>query len=223
MRDPAVFLMDEPLSNLDAKLRVQMRTEITKIHKNLHATIIYVTHDQVEAMTMGTKIVVMDNGVIQQVAAPTELYQKPENMFVAGFIGSSAMNFIKGTVVVNGQSLNIEFLGYSLLLTPEKAEKIMDVGFVGKEVIFGIRPEHMRCVEKPEEHSNDPKDAQIDVNVDVVEALGAENIIYYQLDGRQCAARAAECCCKPGDTIRIGIDIKKVHVFDPETRGTITN
>ncbi|MDD5018050.1 MAG: sn-glycerol-3-phosphate ABC transporter ATP-binding protein UgpC [Eubacteriales bacterium] len=220
VRDPAVFLMDEPLSNLDAKLRVQMRTEITKLYKNLKATIIYVTHDQVEAMTMGTRIVVMNNGVIQQIAAPTVLYKKPENMFVAGFIGSPSMNFINGKVVKSGSELIIEFGGSKLLLTPEKAKALEVSGYIDKDIIFGIRPEHIHYSNGSKQ---DEKTGQLDITADVVEPLGAEEIIYFQFDEHQCAAKTVDVNVNAGDKVRMTIDIEKVHIFDSETKNTITN
>ena len=141
VRNPKVFLMDEPLSNLDAKLRVQMRIEIAKLHQRLGTTIIYVTHDQTEAMTLGTRIVVMKDGVIQQVDTPQNLYEKPCNLFVAGFMGSPQMNFLDATVKVEGDIANLVIAGHSIPLPPAKSKKLIDGGYDGKVVTFGIRPE----------------------------------------------------------------------------------
>ena len=143
VRDPKVFLMDEPLSNLDAKLRVQMRTEISKLHDRLGATIIYVTHDQTEAMTLGTRIVVMKDGVVQQVDTPQNLYNKPGNLFVAGFIGSPQMNFLDATVKVSGKDVDLIVGQYKLRLPAEKAKALIDGGYDGKTVVMGIRPENV--------------------------------------------------------------------------------
>ena len=225
VRDPAVFLMDEPLSNLDAKLRIQMRTEITALHKRLHATIIYVTHDQIEAMTMGTRIVVMNAGIVQQIAAPTVLYKQPVNMFVAGFIGSPSMNFIHGKVEEEGADLIIHFgeNGSSkVLLLPEKAKKIRDAGFVDKEVIFGIRPEHLHHVVE-NAYSDAAKDGQFAVKLDTVEVLGSEENMYFRFDGHQCCAKAIDTGRKADDQVRLAIDLAKLSVFDPETKNTISN
>ena len=139
VRNPKVFLMDEPLSNLDAKLRVQMRIEIAKLHQRLGTTIIYVTHDQTEAMTLGTRIVVMKDGVVQQVDTPQNLYEKPQNLFVAGFMGSPQMNFIDATVEVKGDTACLKVAGLSIPLPPAKSKKLIEGGYGGKTVTFGIR------------------------------------------------------------------------------------
>lgn len=143
VRNPKVFLMDEPLSNLDAKLRVQMRVEISKLHQRLGTTIIYVTHDQTEAMTLGTRIVVMKDGVIQQVDTPQNLYEKPQNLFVAGFMGSPQMNFLDAKVKVSGNSASLEIAGRNIVLPEAKAKKLIAGGYDGKTVTFGIRPENI--------------------------------------------------------------------------------
>ena len=144
VRDPKVFLMDEPLSNLDAKLRVQMRIEISKLHQRLETTIIYVTHDQTEALTLGTRIVVMKDGVVQQVDSPLDLYMRPNNLFVAGFIGSPQMNFIDAKVVVSGSEVRLMFGSNSIKLPENKAKKLIDNGYEDKTVTFGIRPEDIK-------------------------------------------------------------------------------
>ena len=144
VRNPKVFLMDEPLSNLDAKLRVQMRIEISKLHQRLESTIIYVTHDQTEALTLGTRIVVMKDGVMQQVATPIDLYTKPCNLFVAGFIGSPQMNFIDCKVVRDEEGIKLAFGSYAVKLPESKAEKLVEGGYIDKDVIMGIRPEDIK-------------------------------------------------------------------------------
>ena len=220
VREPKVFLMDEPLSNLDAKLRVQMRLEISKLHQRLQSTIIYVTHDQTEAMTLGTRIVVMKDGVIQQVDSPQNLYDYPDNLFVAGFIGSPQMNFIDATVVKEGGELFLEYGNHHrVILTPERAEKLAD--YVGREVTFGIRPEDVFASEKYEaahEHNT------VEASVRVFEMLGAEVFLYLTVDGFDVTCREHPSTkAKPGDIMSISFDVNKIHVFDKETQMTITN
>ena len=220
VREPKVFLMDEPLSNLDAKLRVQMRVEISKLHQRLQSTIIYVTHDQTEAMTLGTRIVVMKDGVIQQVDSPQNLYDYPDNLFVAGFIGSPQMNFIDATVVKEGGELFLEYGNHHrVILTPERAEKLAD--YVGREVTFGIRPEDVFASEKYEaahEHNT------VEASVRVFEMLGAEVFLYLTVDGFDVTCREHPSTkAKPGDIMSISFDVNKIHVFDKETQMTITN
>ena len=220
VREPKVFLMDEPLSNLDAKLRVQMRLEISKLHQRLQSTIIYVTHDQTEAMTLGTRIVVMKDGVIQQVDSPQNLYDYPDNLFVAGFIGSPQMNFIDATVVKEGGELFLEYGDYHrVILTPERATKLAD--YVGREVTFGIRPEDVFASEKYEaahEHNT------VEASVRVFEMLGAEVFLYLTVDGFDVTCREHPSTkAKPGDIMSISFDVNKIHVFDKETQMTITN
>ena len=200
VRNPKVFLMDEPLSNLDAKLRVQMRTEISKLHQRLGATIIYVTHDQTEAMTLGTRIVVMKDGVVQQVDTPQNLYNKPSNLFTAGFIGSPQMNFLDAKV--------------------EKAKKVVDGGYVGKTVVLGIRPEHL---------DDDPElvakcDSTIKAKIEVYELLGAEVFLYFTVNGANMTARVnPRTEARTGSEVTFGIETSKIHVFDKETEQVITN
>ncbi|NWN98285.1 MAG: sn-glycerol-3-phosphate ABC transporter ATP-binding protein UgpC [Bacillus sp. (in: Bacteria)] len=212
VRDPQVFLMDEPLSNLDAKLRVQMRAEITKLHKRLQTTTIYVTHDQTEAMTMDTRIVVMKDGVIQQVGSPKEVYDNPENVFVGGFIGSPAMNFFKakieGEYVVLDEKVRLKIPGGKLKL-------LKDNGYVGKEVIFGIRPEDIH--DEPVFIESFPDDV-IEVNIEVAELTGAELMLYSSLAGHDFVARIdARNQIKAGDKVKLGLDLNKAHFFDTET------
>ncbi len=171
VREPRVFLMDEPLSNLDAKLRVQMRTEITKLHQRLQTTFIYVTHDQTEAMTLGTRIVVMKDGVIQQVDSPVNLYNKPGNLFVAGFIGSPQMNLVEVIAKKVGDGAVLQFGEFDIRLTDEKAKAVINGGYDGKTVIMGIRPEDLH---DEEAFISVAKDSLIDADVEVTELLGAE-------------------------------------------------
>ena len=220
VREPKVFLMDEPLSNLDAKLRVQMRIEISKLHQRLQSTIIYVTHDQTEAMTLGTRIVVMKDGVIQQVDSPQNLYDRPDNLFVAGFIGSPQMNFIDATVVKEGGELFLEYgEHHRVILPPEKAAKLTD--YIGKEVTFGIRPEDVFAADRYEaahEHNT------VEASVRVFEMLGAEVFLYLTVDGFDVTCREHPSTkAKPGDIMSISFDVNKIHVFDKETQMTITN
>ena len=221
VRDPKVFLMDEPLSNLDAKLRVQMRVEITKLHHRLKTTFVYVTHDQTEAMTMGTRIVVMKDGVIQQVDTPQNLYEKPANLFVAGFMGSPQMNFLDATVVVDGDVANLEIAGHSIPLPPAKSKKLIEGGYDGKIVTFGIRPEDVYDSEMYIETS--PASVFESV-VKVYELMGAEVFLYFDLEEFPITARVdPRTNARPGDNIRFAIDIEKIHVFDKETEKVITN
>ena len=221
VRDPKVFLMDEPLSNLDAKLRVQMRIEISKLHQRLETTIIYVTHDQTEALTLGTRIVVMKDGVVQQVASPIDLYTKPCNLFVAGFIGSPQMNFIEAKVVESGSDILLMFGAHSIKLPEGKAKKLVDGGYIDKEVIFGIRPED---VKDEEIFINSSPDSTLDATVRVYEMLGAEVFLYFAIDQFEMTVRVnPRTTARPGDTIKIAIDVSKVHVFDKDTEKTITN
>jgi len=221
VREPKVFLMDEPLSNLDAKLRVQMRTEITKLHQKLQTTFIYVTHDQTEAMTLGTRIVVMKDGVAQQVDSPVNLYNKPKNLFVAGFIGSPQMNLVETSVEKRGSDVVLLFGEFPIKLPEAKARAVEDGGYVGKTVIMGIRPEDL----KDEEViiSNSP-DSIINCEVEVTELLGAEVYLYLLCAGQQMTARVnPRSTAKTGDVIKIAVDVQRVHVFDKETEQVITN
>ncbi len=211
--------MDEPLSNLDAKLRVQMRLEISKIHERLGATIIYVTHDQTEAMTLGTRIVVMKEGVVQQIDSPDNLYSKPCNLFVAGFIGSPQMNFME--VVVEGEGEDVKLrLGENHLAVPEEHKKaLIDGGYVGKSVILGIRPENI---------SDDPefieahKSAVINSKIKVHEMLGAETFLYFDVENTQVTARVAPTTSlRGGDDATFALDMSKVHIFDKDTEANI--
>ena len=219
VRNPKVFLMDEPLSNLDAKLRVQMRIEIQKLHQRLQATIIYVTHDQTEAMTLGTRIVVLKDGIIQQVDTPQNLYDKPCNVFVAGFIGSPQMNLIDARVVQSGDDVVLMFGSNSVKLPEGKAKKLVEAGYVDKTVIMGIRPEDLSDSEMI---INSAPDSVIDANIKVYELLGAEVYLYFDIDQVSCTARVnPRTTARPGDTIKLGIDMTKLHIFDKDTEQVV--
>ena len=220
VRNPKVFLMDEPLSNLDAKLRVQMRTEIAKLHQRLGTTIIYVTHDQTEAMTLGTRIVVMKDGVVQQVDTPQNLYDKPGNLFVAGFMGSPQMNFLDADVEVQGDKACLQIAGQSIELPPAKAKKLIEGGYGGKKVTFGIRPEDVDDSEMVVSTSK----AVFESTINVYELLGAEVYLYFDLAEFPITARVdSRTTARPGDKVKFAFDVEKIHVFDKETEKTITN
>ncbi|MDO5425133.1 MAG: sn-glycerol-3-phosphate ABC transporter ATP-binding protein UgpC [Eubacteriales bacterium] len=221
VRDPKVFLMDEPLSNLDAKLRVQMRIEISKLHQRLGATIIYVTHDQTEAMTLGTRIVVMKDGVVQQVDSPQNLYNNPGNLFVAGFIGSPQMNFLDAKVNVKGKDVILQVGPHAIKLPAAKAQKVIDGGYAGKTVVMGIRPED---VHDDEAFLAKNPDTVLDATIRVYELLGAEVFLYFDVEGSNMTARVdPRTTARTGDTVRFALDPEKIHVFDKETELTITN
>ncbi|MBR3525021.1 MAG: sn-glycerol-3-phosphate ABC transporter ATP-binding protein UgpC [Lachnospiraceae bacterium] len=221
VRNPKVFLMDEPLSNLDAKLRVQMRIEIAKLHQRLGTTIIYVTHDQTEAMTLGTRIVVMKDGVIQQVDTPQNLYEKPANLFVAGFMGSPQMNFLDAVVEVQGETAYLKIADRAIPLNPQKSRKLIEGGYDGKTVTFGIRPEDVYDSEMMVEAS--PLSV-FEATIRVYELLGAEVFLYFDLDEFPMTARVdPRTTARPGDVVKFAFDTEKIHVFDKETEQTITN
>ncbi len=225
VRNPKVFLMDEPLSNLDAKLRVQMRIEISKIHQRLEATIIYVTHDQTEALTLGTRIVVMKDGIVQQVAAPIDLYTKPCNVFVAGFIGSPQMNFVNCKAVKDGADVRLKFGSYSVKLPSNKADALVQGGYVGKDVIMGIRPEDIKDEEIfINEGLKNNEGNVLDGKVRVYEMLGAEVFLYFEVESNDITVRVnPRTTARTGDTVKIALDTSKIHVFDKETEKVITN
>lgn len=224
VREPKVFLLDEPLSNLDAKLRTQMRIELTKLHQRLGTTFIYVTHDQIEAMTMGDRIVVMKDGFIQQVDSPANLYNKPSNVFVAGFIGSPPMNFIDvkltskdgGVYAIFGEQGNqaeIE-LPHSITSNPSIKDH------VEKEVILGIRPE---CLHDDEMHISASPHAVIECEVEATELMGAETYLYLNCNGIRLIAKVSpRTKTKQGDLIKIAIDVQRMHIFDKETEKVLT-
>lgn len=215
VRNPAVFLLDEPLSNLDAKLRTEMRTQISALHKRLETTFVYVTHDQTEAMTMGDRICVMKDGVIQQFDTPQVLYNSPCNMFVAGFIGSPQMNFMKAMVSVEGDEYILSF-DESKIRT--KKEGLKD--YVGKEVILGIRPEDIH-VEAAMKDEFDP-DSKMDVTIDLAEMMGSEIYLYTKYADTKVISRIpAKYDIKTDDKTVLVPDVNKIHLFDPETEEVI--
>ncbi len=231
VREPKVFLLDEPLSNLDAKLRAQMRTEISKLHQRLGTTFIYVTHDQTEAMTMGTRIVVMKSGLIQQVDTPQNLYLYPCNLFVAGFIGSPQMNFVDCKLLKEGSDFFVEFgsedtktragVKFKVKLPASKNKNDCLEAYVDKEVIMGIRPED---IHNEEDLVAANKDGIIEADVEVTELMGAETYLYMNCEGQSLNARVAPTnTAKPGDHITIAIETAKIHLFDKDTELTITN
>jgi multiple sugar transport system ATP-binding protein len=219
VRNPKVFLMDEPLSNLDAKLRVQMRTEIAKLHHRLQTTFIYVTHDQTEAMTMGTRIVVMKDGLVQQVDTPHNIYEHPVNMFVAGFIGSPQMNFIETKILEQKGEVVLSFNNEIIILPKDKAQIIKEKSYIGKTVIMGIRPENIDDgIDFIEKHKNSVIEAQ----VEVTELMGAETYIYMSKENTNIVARVnGSSRAKAGDKIKIALDTDKIHIFDKENENTI--
>ena len=221
VRSPKVFLMDEPLSNLDAKLRGQMRVEISKLHQRLEATIIYVTHDQTEAMTLGTRIVVMKDGIVQQVDSPQNLYDKPTNKFVAGFIGAPQMNLVDATVAKSGADVTLTFDNNTIALPADKAKKLEAAGYVGKTVTMGIRPEDLHDDEAW--LAANPK-AVFSATIRVYEMLGAEVYLYFNLGETSCTARVnPRTTARPGDTIKLAMDLTKIHVFDKDSENVILN
>lgn len=220
VRNPKVFLMDEPLSNLDAKLRGQMRIEIAKLHERLGATIIYVTHDQTEAMTLGTRIVVMKDGVVQQVDTPENLYDRPGNKFVAGFIGAPQMNMVKANVVEK-DGIRMEFCGQSIKMDERRATVLKDKGYVGRTVILGIRPEDLHDAG---DIGRANSDACIHAAIRVYEMLGAEAFLYFDMDMSTWTARVNPSVkTKPGENIELYMNTEKLHAFDPDNEKAIFN
>lgn len=222
VRNPKVFLFDEPLSNLDAKLRVQTRTEISRLHRKLGATMIYVTHDQVEAMTMADRIVVMNRGVIQQVDTPLNLYNKPANKFVAGFIGSPAMNFIQGSLYQNGTLCFRDKAGLLDMPLPAKvADKLKS--YIGKDITMGIRPEDIHTAREAEQM---PSASRAKLHLDVVEPMGNEVFLYFQMPAAQetshlVARIDARQPLELHDDFECAIDTEKAHFFDTVTEQTL--
>ena len=244
VRHPQVFLMDEPLSNQDAKLRVQMRAEIARIQRDLGVTTIYVTHDQVEAMTMGDRVAVMRKGQLQQVARPQELYDHPVNLFVGGFIGSPAMNMIEASLSASNGSLSVEAGGQTLALGPETLEAQPGLKrFEGKKVVLGIRPENL---EDASIAPDTPSDRRLHGRVELTEALGSEVMVHFTVDAppaltddvrelaadvgdeRRVTGEAGEHTTlvgrfdphskvKEGDTAEVAVDTRSLHFFDPES------
>lgn len=221
VREPKVFLMDEPLSNLDAKLRVQMRTEISKLHQKLQTTFIYVTHDQIEAMTMGTRIVVMKDGIVQQVGDTPALYDRPCNMFVAGFIGSPQMNFANVKIEKKGDDISLLLGKAEIRLPAGKASKLVNSEYIGKEVVMGIRPE---SIYEDESFISANPNCVVEANVEVTEMMGAETYLYLKIEGVSFTARVnSRTTVKAGDVIKMAFDANKIHLFDKDTELTIIN
>ena len=217
VRNPAVFLMDEPLSNLDAKLRVQARAEISKLHMQLGTTFIYVTHDQVEAMTMGTRIAVMKDGLLQQIDTPSALYDKPENIFVAGFIGSPSMNFFDATITGDDQATFVDTGVFRLKLPTEKATQFKN--YRGKSIVFGIRPEdiHDPDFAPPGIHS-----AIIESKVEVTELMGHEVMVYLNVKDKSFLARVdPRSKARVGNNLGVALNLDNMHLFDKQTEKAI--
>jgi len=213
VRNPKVFLFDEPLSNLDAKLRVQMRTEIKKVHQKVTTTTIYVTHDQVEAMTLADRVVVMNFGRIEQIGPPNELYHNPKTRFVAGFIGSPAMNFVPARVVNSGQNLSVR-LSEKLTLPLPESRTARYKPYVDKEVIFGLRPEDIIETRSELPSGNVP----FEVELDVVEPMGMETMVYFIVDGVEICGRVNPAAAKnAGETMKLVADLNHMHLIDPAT------
>lgn len=215
VRKPKVFLFDEPLSNLDAKMRVQMRAELAKLHRRLEATIIYVTHDQIEAMTMGDRIVVLKDGEVQQIADPMTLYDSPVNKFVAGFIGSPSMNFIEGRITREGDLYFDE--GTFKAKVPGSVASNLEP-YVGKDIILGVRPESIECIKEQEPDQN----VSFKARVEVVEPMGSEIILYVTTGKTPLVARLlSRMEFGTGEEIGLSMDMTRVHFFDPSTEKTI--
>lgn len=226
IRKPKAFLMDEPLSNLDAKLRAQMRVELVKLHKQLDTTIIYVTHDQTEAMTLGTKIVVMKDGLIQQVGAPQSIYDNPVNLFVAGFLGSPSMNFFRCTVKAEENNRTALLLDDAktvkkVYLDGTRGKQIAD-RYNGRHVILGIRPEDIYELDEAKKLGVENESVDVDEPVVNREMLGAEVILYFDEQGKTLAVRLSpENQTQVGEKVSLYFDMEKAHVFDPETEENI--
>jgi multiple sugar transport system ATP-binding protein len=212
VRNPKVFLFDEPLSNLDAKLRVQMRTEIKRVHQTVKTTTVYVTHDQVEAMTLADRVVVMNGGRIEQIGAPNELYHAPKTRFVAGFIGSPAMNFIPATLETNGSGLKVRLSDTISFPVPEnRAARYR--GYAGKEVVFGLRPEHIT-----ETRGRDGAGQEFAATLDVVEPMGMETMVFFRIAGTEVCGRVEPTAAKgAGESMQLRANLDHMHLIDPAT------
>jgi multiple sugar transport system ATP-binding protein len=213
VRNPKVFLFDEPLSNLDAKLRVQMRTEIKRVHQKVKTTTVYVTHDQVEAMTLADRVVVMNNGRIEQVGAPQDLYHNPKTRFVAGFIGSPAMNFIPCRVEQNGAGLKVRVSDAIALPVPESRATRYRT-FAGRDLVLGLRPEHLTEPRRSEGGGA----SEFAVTLDVVEPLGMETMVFFTVNGQEICARVDPAAARgPGQQMRLAANVEHMHLIDPAT------
>ncbi|HVC53140.1 MAG TPA: sn-glycerol-3-phosphate ABC transporter ATP-binding protein UgpC [Stellaceae bacterium] len=213
VRNPKVFLFDEPLSNLDAKLRVQMRTEIKKVHQKVTTTTVYVTHDQVEAMTLADRVVVMNAGLIEQIGTPNELYHNPQTRFVAGFIGSPAMNFVPCRLINGGDTLTVQ-LSDTLKFNVPPSRKARYLPYVNTPLLFGLRPEHMT-----ERRSDAPEgSSEFEVQLDVVEPMGMETMVYFIVDGVEVCARVNPAAAgNAGEKMPLLADVNQMHLIDPTT------
>ncbi len=213
VRNPKVFLFDEPLSNLDAKLRVQMRTEIKRVHQMVKTTTVYVTHDQVEAMTLADRVVVMNGGVIEQIATPQDLYHHPKTRFVAGFIGSPAMNFMRCRLEQNGAGLRLRISdAVSLPVPAAQSERFQPL--TGKELIFGLRPEH---ITEPRRNDRDAN-CEFDATLDVVEPMGMETMVFFTVDGNEVCGRVEPSAAKAaGEPMQLRANLDHMHLIDPAT------
>jgi multiple sugar transport system ATP-binding protein len=217
VREPYVFLMDEPLSNLDAKLRVQARAEISKLHQRLGTTFIYVTHDQVEAMTMGTRIAVMKDGILQQVDSPQVLYDTPSNVFVAGFIGSPAMNFMEATLIERDGKIAVDCRDFTLEMPEDKGNAYRS--YLGQDIIFGIRPEDTL---DPEYAPPGINKAMVEAKVDVTELMGNEVIVYLVSEHAEFLGRFdPRTGARVGSTIPVAFNMDRMHIFDKQTEMAI--
>ena len=213
VREPSVFLMDEPLSNLDAKLRVATRAELSKLHQRLETTFIYVTHDQMEAMTMGTRIVVMRDGILQQVDTPQELYTKPGNIFVAGFIGSPAMNFFDGTLTGTKDEMYVDTGSFKVRIPKHKTQPLYD--YLGKEIVFGMRPEN---IHDPDYQAPGITGAPVKAHVDVTELMGNEIFLYLVAGNKNFIARVdPRSSARVGQDVEVVFDMENLHIFDRDT------
>jgi multiple sugar transport system ATP-binding protein len=217
VRNPQVFLFDEPLSNLDAKLRVQMRTEIKKVHQQVKTTTVYVTHDQIEAMTLADRVVVMNGGIIEQIGSPDEVYHNPKTKFVAGFIGSPAMNFMPCKLMGNGAGLTVEVTdGVSLAVPPERKSHYEP--HAGRDLILGLRPEHMT------EPRSDAAAGCVDftANIEVVEPMGMETMLFFAVNGEDICARVSpDAGAAPGRPMKLLAHMDHMHLIDPATQAVI--
>jgi multiple sugar transport system ATP-binding protein len=213
VRNPKVFLFDEPLSNLDAKLRVQMRTEIKRVHQMVKTTTVYVTHDQVEAMTLADRVVVMNNGIIEQIAAPQELYHRPKTRFVAGFIGSPAMNFIRCRLEGNGAGLRVRISDAISLPVPSSRSARYHALNV-KELVLGLRPEHVTEPRRSDRDGN----CEFSATLDVVEPMGMETMVFFRLDGQEICGRVDPVSAAgPGESMRLFANMDHMHLIDPQS------
>ena len=213
VRNPKVFLFDEPLSNLDAKLRVQMRTEIKRVHQLVKTTTVYVTHDQVEAMTLADRVVVMNGGLIEQIATPQDLYHHPRTHFVAGFIGSPAMNFIRCRLEQNGTGQRVRISDtISLPVPASRSARFQPLN--GKNLLFGLRPEH---ITEPRRNDRDQQ-CEFAATLDVVEPMGMETMVYFTVDGQEICGRVdPDSAVGPGEPMRLYADMDRMHLIDPQT------